>query len=1576
MRTALALGSLALLPWSCSNDVKLDPTENTPPVVAFQAPLDQEAFEDIDTIDFIGSVADANGLSDIQSWTFSSDADGTIGEGTEVPDDGFVRVSRTLSVGTHSVTLTATDGDGGVGTDAITVIVTAADQTPDASIAIPGLYDAYELGTEVSLVGTVSDPNEPPEDLLVDWTVEPTSGTGAPIVLPNPGPDPAGLVSTSWLPEALGQYRARLVVSDSDGNSSDATVVFQIIDSDDIDRDGDGWSVNQGDCDDNNNQVHPQAEEICGNAIDDDCNLVVDDRDEDGDLHVDVVCAATYTGALPPDDCDDLDADVHPGAPEVADDVDNDCNGDIDEGTPHWDQDGDCVCPSPNVCYGSDNPLCSTFEVDDCDDDDAMNFPGNAEVCDGRDNDCDSAVDQGLPRQDWWPDADGDGYGSDSALPQNTCNGAPASHVSNNDDCDDGEFDVNPGVLEVDCDGIDNDCDAATIDGPDRDGDGSPVCGDCDDNDPNNFPGNPELCDGADNDCSGVPDDGIVFVSYFPDADGDGFGDGGGTETVACAPPPGTVADDTDCDDSDADVNPDALEIACDGIENDCDPATLDEPDLDGDGVSLCLDCNDGDANNFPGNTEACDNRDNNCNGAIDDGITFRDYYPDADLDGHGDPNGVPVNTCGTAPAGYALLADDCDDNDNHNFPGNPEVCDGADNDCDAVPDDGLVFVNWWPDLDGDGYGNAAAIPVRTCNGAPVGVPRVSNGDDCDDSRAAVNPAATEVTCDGIDNDCDVATADAPDQDGDGIPLCADCDDGDPANFPGNAEVCDGRDNDCDSAVDDGLTFADYWLDLDGDGYGTPLLPSVSTCDGAPAGRVGNNADCNDANSTINPSAPEITCDGIDNDCTAATLDQPDADGDGASMCVDCDDNDPLNRPGGAEICDGRDNDCDTLIDDGLTFVQYWPDADSDTFGSSTAPPVSTCNGPPAGHVSNALDCDDADGNNFPTNPEICDGRDNDCNGAIDNGLPFVDWYPDNDSDGYGSAQVPPTPSCNGRPSAGYLQDHTDCNDANGGIHPGAAEVPADAIDQDCDADDCYLDGDDDGVGVNVVISGTTLLCTGPGESRTSNDCDDADPLNWPGNVELCDRRDNDCDGAADEDQVFVITGPTPTATATATPRPRPSRPAPAPRPATSPTTATATTRARWCTRRDRGHLQQAQRRLRRGHPRRARRRRRRLPVCNDCNDADPNNFPGNVEVCDRRDNDCDAAVDEGLVFVTTWLDADADGWGDPGSASTATCSGIPSGRVDNDLDCDDSDATLNQDDLDLDGWSTCDGDCDDNDRSTYPTAPDVPDDLFTDEDCDGIDGNKASAVFVSTAGSDINNLVCSFLAPCRTLNYAQSVAAQLGLGQVYVRTGTYTGGVDLYDGMDLYGGYDTGWVRDDNTLTAHNVTIQGGYNATDFEYVTVRAYNVTGGLYDLQIDGPNASGTISRNGRSSYAVHADGADLVLERLEINQGAGAVGSIGTSSGNASQTAASNGGGGAARHLHQPLLDLAAGRGLARDQQRLRQHLGRRRRRRRLLRQLLLRGHLLVRVRQLQRQGRPGRQQRRRRGRRRRRRRPA
>jgi len=380
-------------------------------------------------------------------------------------------------------------------------------------------------------------------------------------------------------------------------------------------------------------------------------------------------------------------------------------------------------------------------------------------------------------------DSDGDGFG-DPGFPANLCA---------EDNC---PMLVNPGQLDSDLDGLGNVCDVCPLD-PDNDLDLDTVCGDVDncpmvantaqfDTDVDGFGDACDNCPGTNNPlqldgdsdgrgdaCDGCPADPFKIVpgacgcgnveedvdfdgladciDPCIDADGDGYGiDGGGGFCLG-----------TDCNDSNAAINPGASELDCDGLDNDCDAGTPDLVDLDNDTYTCDVDCNDAIAAINPGATEVgCDAIDNDCNVGTPDIL-------DGDSDG---------------------FACDVDCNDLIPFinPGETEIgCDSIDNDCNAGTPD--VF-----DADSDTY---------ACNV------------DCDDGNAGVNPGATELACDGIDNDCNAGTSDIVDGDSDGYTCTFDCNDADPSVNPGQTEIgCDGVDNDCNVGTPD-------LLDIDGDGF-------------------------------------------------------------------------------------------------------------------------------------------------------------------------------------------------------------------------------------------------------------------------------------------------------------------------------------------------------------------------------------------------------------------------------------------------------------------------------------------------------------------------------------------------------------------------------------------------------------------------------------------------------------------------------------------------------------------------------------------------------------------------------------
>ena len=221
--------------------------------------------------------------------------------------------------------------------------------------------------------------------------------------------------------------------------------------------------------------------------------------------------------------------------------------------------------------------------------------------------------------------------------------------------------------------------------------------------------------------------------------------------------------------------------------------------DADGDGYysdrfSDGDDCNDALASVHPDAVEICDGKDQNCDGVLDDGLGGG--FLDADGDGYGDP-AAPHPEC-VKDDGYVTNADDCDDANPAANPDAAEVCDGLDNDCDGGIDDQAV---WWQDADGDTYGDTDAELVGSCDSPPEG--GADNSDDCNDQNAAINPAATDIVGDDIDQNCD--GVDGVDGDGDGYAADwsggDDCDDENAAANPGAAEVqADGIDQDCDGA--------------------------------------------------------------------------------------------------------------------------------------------------------------------------------------------------------------------------------------------------------------------------------------------------------------------------------------------------------------------------------------------------------------------------------------------------------------------------------------------------------------------------------------------------------------------------------------------------------------------------------------------------------------------------------------------------------------------------------------------------------------------------------------------------------
>jgi hypothetical protein len=435
------------------------------------------------------------------------------------------------------------------------------------------------------------------------------------------------------------------------------------------DVDGDGWTVVDGDCDDNDPSRAPLVDETC-NGIDDDCDFRIDDDavdartwhpDEDGDGYgnptsLAYACEAPAGFIADDTDCDDDRGNVNPEAFEACNGFDDDCDGLVDDDDDpttlvdtlpwHLDADGDGRgAPEPDVeaCLAPTADHLSADFADDCDDTDATVFPGAPEVAgSGIDADCDGAV-------TCFVDLDGDDHGTADttlALLPAGCTGLNVAPVP--DDCDDGNAAIHPSAAEICNDGIDDDCNGLADDDDvhtgdltwftDADGDGYGALpevfacvlpagaadndADCDDGDLTIRPGADETCDEVDEDCNGVVDDGAVdaFASWADD-DGDGFGDG--VPVRECEPPADHVGNSADCDDTSADAYPDAPTVVCDGVDNDCDPATVEPLVVRRNGVDA-LDLADALASATPGDlVEVCEGTHPAAGLVLVDGLTI-----------------------------------------------------------------------------------------------------------------------------------------------------------------------------------------------------------------------------------------------------------------------------------------------------------------------------------------------------------------------------------------------------------------------------------------------------------------------------------------------------------------------------------------------------------------------------------------------------------------------------------------------------------------------------------------------------------------------------------------------------------------------------------------------------------------------------------------------------------------------------------------------------------------------------------------------------------------------------------------
>ena len=1239
----LALLPLAVALAACNYDTHVSSVDQAPEVLLLR-PLDGDSFLPGEDVEVCASVSDDGPLDELELMLQSSD-DGilAVSEDFGPCEGGDLGVVVTLSDTNHTLMLTAVDARGQAVADSVDLVVDV-NTPPRCTIAMPTYGSEWWAEAPIPFEATATDAESSPEQL--DATVA-SSVDGD---LWSGAPDSSGDLAFTLTDLTPGEHDLVLTLTDPRGATDVCTQPILVNPC--VDADADTWSTCDGDCDDDDPATHPDAEELA-DGVDNDCDGTFDegtilyDDDGDGDAEIE-------------GDCDDDDPAIHPGAAEVPDDgIDQDCSG-FDTVTCQVDGDGDGYGAGPTLLAG-DGDCYDPGEASatgDCDDADPTSHPDATDTPDdGVDQDC-SGVDAATCHVD--ADRDGYGWALTVVAGDGTCDTADAES-SLDTDCDDADPTVHPGAT----------------DDPD---------------------------DGLDADCSGAD-----TVTCWPDADGDAFGQA----TAASIPSPtgtcgaGLAPEHTDCDDARADVHPGAAETLDDGLDADCSGADTVtcyvDSDQDGYGGVAATprladdgtcdtaqreslthdDCNDLVPGVFPGATDAPDDGlDADCSGA--DTVTC---YVDADHDGHGDASATLLATDGLCDdAGESDLDDDCDDTRADVHPGAADAPDdGVDADCS-----GADTVTCAADADLDSFGSATVTVV-----APDGTCDTVDGEaddtlDCNDTSAAINPAVSDAPGNGVDEDCS-----------------------------GNdAILCYG--------------------DTDGDTWGADLVTAADgTCDAADA-EASRGGDCDDTDASVHPGAVDVAGDGVDGDCV----------GGDAVECVPDADHDGHGTDSGARVtagdgtCDTSDgeaplssaDDCDDTRSDVYTGAPEVPDdaVDQDCSGDDTV----TCviDGDHDGH-GNALgtttlaadgSCDTSDGEAAATSTDDCndalptvypgatevpdDDVDQDCSSSDQ-----ITCHVDADHDGFGAAATTLADDGSCDTAHGEAGDDTDCDDTDASVHPGATETPDDTIDQDCSGADtitCQADADGDGFGTSATVLAPDGTCDlSQGESTVSTDCEDrpsgtggvAGNRIYPGAPETYGNGvDEDCngwdavlcfvDGDGDgygSDGGAVTVAPDGT-----------------------------------CDTAD-GESS----------------------TSDDCADdpagiggvAGASIHPGAAETADNGvDEDCN-----GYDTLTCFVDADQDGYGNDEGVTSLAPDGVCETRAsasDNELDCDDTDGAIHPgvtdlfgngldencdgvDGVDLDGdgyvadWTGGD-DCNDGDPTVHPGAGEVRDGL--DDDCDG----------------------------------------------------------------------------------------------------------------------------------------------------------------------------------------------------------------------------------------------------------------